>query len=438
MAHHVAGDQRTATTFFERSVELFTQADDRRGLASSLGVLALCGGSYHVSSTTPFLTTRASDELRSQQSMRLAHDIGWRAGEAFLRFLNADALAWRGEYDRAIPMVREAFVQAEEIEHLQWTAGARRVLGLLSFDLLSSRAALEHLDAAYRIAERLASPLWVRWTAAPLAVARCRVGDISGALEILSVASSAEPSRQGQRDLPRPDSAMLTLGERHLWLAHAELALAQQKPERTLEIVDARLAAERAANPASTLGAPRLTLLRADALVALERFDDAANALVEARTAATAQGALPQLWRIEAAAGHLHRMQRRRLEARRCFDAARRIAEELSSRVPDDELRQSFRNGVALLIPAAPTPSAGRLAKAAFDGLTRRERDVARLVAQGKANKAIARDLGIGERTVEGYVASALAKLDFGSRAQLAAWAVEKGMFRPAASRARQ
>jgi DNA-binding NarL/FixJ family response regulator len=45
----------------------------------------------------------------------------------------------------------------------------------------------------------------------------------------------------------------------------------------------------------------------------------------------------------------------------------------------------------------------------------------------------IARELGIGERTVEGYVASALAKLGFASRTQLAAWAVEMVMtHRPA------
>jgi DNA-binding NarL/FixJ family response regulator len=45
--------------------------------------------------------------------------------------------------------------------------------------------------------------------------------------------------------------------------------------------------------------------------------------------------------------------------------------------------------------------------------LTRRERDVAELIARGKTNRAIARELGIGERTVEGYVAAALSKLSF-------------------------
>jgi non-specific serine/threonine protein kinase len=131
----------------------------------------------------------------------------------------------------------------------------------------------------------------------------------------------------------------------------------------------------------------------------------------------------------------VHRAQRRRLEARRAFDAARTIASELAAKVPDVTLRESFLEGLETIIPSGPPPSPGRAAKEAFDGLTRRERDVAELVAQGKSNRVIARELGIGERTVEGYVASALGKLGFASRTQLAAWAVEKGMGRSSAAR---
>jgi DNA-binding NarL/FixJ family response regulator len=141
------------------------------------------------------------------------------------------------------------------------------------------------------------------------------------------------------------------------------------------------------------------------------------------------------LWKIETAIGHLHRSQRRRLEARRAFDAARAIADELEATIPDDELRARFREGLDRVIPSVPAPSPQRVAKAAFGGLTRRERDVAELIAHGKANRAIARELGIGERTVEGYVAGALAKLGFESRSQLAAWTVEKGITRPPAPR---
>ena len=42
-----------------------------------------------------------------------------------------------------------------------------------------------------------------------------------------------------------------------------------------------------------------------------------------------------------------------------------------------------------------------------------------------------ARLLGIGERTVEGHVAAALAKLGFTSRAQIAVWAAEQALAVP-------
>jgi DNA-binding NarL/FixJ family response regulator len=224
------------------------------------------------------------------------------------------------------------------------------------------------------------------------------------------------------------DSPTLTLGERHLWLARAELALADGWATDALAIADARIAAERAADPDSRLGVPRLTLLRTGALAALERFDEAAVALEQARDEATRQGAHPILWRVDAAEGHLHRAQRQRMEARRCFDRALVTARELAAAVPDAALRARFEEGLAEAVPEGPAPSAARLAKEEYGGLTRRERDVVQLVAQGKANKVVAYELGIGERTVEGYVTSALAKLGFDSRTQLATWAVSRGL----------
>jgi DNA-binding NarL/FixJ family response regulator len=60
--------------------------------------------------------------------------------------------------------------------------------------------------------------------------------------------------------------------------------------------------------------------------------------------------------------------------------------------------------------------------------LTRREREVAVLIAQGRSNRAIAEALILSERTVEDYVANILAKLNFSSRSKIAAWAVETGL----------
>ncbi len=60
-------------------------------------------------------------------------------------------------------------------------------------------------------------------------------------------------------------------------------------------------------------------------------------------------------------------------------------------------------------------------------GLTGREWEVLRLVAQGKGNKEIALALGVAERTVEFHVSNVLEKLGVGSRVEAALWAKEHG-----------
>ena len=58
--------------------------------------------------------------------------------------------------------------------------------------------------------------------------------------------------------------------------------------------------------------------------------------------------------------------------------------------------------------------------------LTRREKEIADLVANGLSNKEIAAKLVISLRTAEGHVEHILAKLGFTSRAQIAAWGAEQ------------
>jgi predicted ATPase/DNA-binding CsgD family transcriptional regulator len=59
--------------------------------------------------------------------------------------------------------------------------------------------------------------------------------------------------------------------------------------------------------------------------------------------------------------------------------------------------------------------------------LTRREREVAVLVAEGMTNQQIADRLVIGRRTANTHLEHILTKLDFTSRAQIAAWAAAQG-----------
>src|SRR5215831_8411863 len=72
MSHHVGGDQRAAAAHYQRCVELFTKTDDRRALANTLSVLALCGPSFHSSSTTPFSTPAGEEEVRALPARRLS------------------------------------------------------------------------------------------------------------------------------------------------------------------------------------------------------------------------------------------------------------------------------------------------------------------------------------------------------------------------------
>jgi non-specific serine/threonine protein kinase len=62
------------------------------------------------------------------------------------------------------------------------------------------------------------------------------------------------------------------------------------------------------------------------------------------------------------------------------------------------------------------------------DALTAREREVVRLIAEGRSNREIALALVVTVKTVEAHNTRILAKLGFTSRAQIAAWAVAEGL----------
>jgi len=75
--------------------------------------------------------------------------------------------------------------------------------------------------------------------------------------------------------------------------------------------------------------------------------------------------------------------------------------------------------------------TAGRRAKTAVtgpDALTKREREVARLAAEGRSAREIAQELFIGERTVETHLANAYAKLGVSSKVELVRLAPELGL----------
>ena len=77
--------------------------------------------------------------------------------------------------------------------------------------------------------------------------------------------------------------------------------------------------------------------------------------------------------------------------------------------------------------PAVTLGSPEQLAR-----LTDREREVLVLMAQGKSNSEIARELFLGEATIKTHVSNCLAKLHLRDRVQAVVLAYETGLIRPA------
>jgi len=97
-----------------------------------------------------------------------------------------------------------------------------------------------------------------------------------------------------------------------------------------------------------------------------------------------------------------------------------------------DELCRAIKAAAAGQVQLSPEAAARLVrevrAPESPEALTERETDVLRLLARGKANKEIAAELTIGEKTVKTHVSNILMKLGVQSRTQAALYAAQIGL----------
>jgi DNA-binding NarL/FixJ family response regulator len=102
--------------------------------------------------------------------------------------------------------------------------------------------------------------------------------------------------------------------------------------------------------------------------------------------------------------------------------------------VEPSDLVKAIRSAHAGQSPLSPVIATRMVEEIAHGGtaapgeLTPRELDVLTLIARGRSNKIIARELGVAEKTVKTHVSHILGKLGLTDRTQAALYAVRQGL----------
>jgi len=392
--------------FLAKAIELFKEAGDRQRVASSQATFALSGGSYHVPSLNHPLAMQAEGLKNGEAGLAEARAIGWRSGQAFALFVLGLVEGFYGNYSTAFAYARESLKIAEELDHLQWRTAANFNLGVLHFELLNFETAHKYLATALQLATECNSIYWKENAASYLTLALLRLNKVEEADPLLTAFSAPAPAQ--------------SIGQRLVWLARAELALTKGDLDSASQILD------KLSLPPDSV--PYLALLRVEVLLAKGQRLEANNFLQEAILSAKQQAILPLQWRLELAHGKLLEKQKHYAPAQKAFGRVREIVAQLTVTIPDPILQANFRDKVENML--TPTRSLSPLQQATkeWGGLTRREREVASLISQGKSNHEIAEGLVLNQRTVETHIENILTKLDFKSRVQIATWAIQKGL----------
>ncbi len=416
---YVLGDILQGASYGEQAVRLLRELDERQGLVNTLANLALCARF-----DTEVLGERNLLELaqQSESAVEIARACDYRKGEADALTKTAVCLCRAGTYGRALKHLERASAIAEEIEHHELATTVHLAWGIEFYTgLLAYASARQHLEAALVGAQALGSISLAAIVTARLASVCILQNDLSRAEALVATIVTA--------DVPNEEEMLFLV--RGGWAARAELELARGQPRHALEIVERLLTSTANLQTYGPQAVPRLSLLRGRALAALRHAEEAIIELEGARAVAEKQGQLPMIWRLLIEVGRAHRTLGHRAKAEQAFQSARATIEQIAETLPDGPLKRGFVHQALSRVPAAPPLTPRRTAMNAFGGLTERERQIAMLIAQGKSNREIAQSLVVTVRTVEAHVTRILQRLALKSRAEIAAWAVGKGLVRP-------
>jgi DNA-binding CsgD family transcriptional regulator len=412
MAYVLGADLIQGTAYYRQAIALFRDIDHRQGLSSSLATLGICTIAFQSAALVPAMPLWESQRF-CEDALQVARDIGQRSGEAYAYFVLGCVLGAQGKWEGALDAAKAGLAIAEEIEHRQWICAALTALICIHHDLLLLPEGRKHGERALKLASEIGSAHWTHCAAGFLVSLCVQQGDLTRAGEILTATLA-------------PDSPPHTLGEHLLWCAWIEYLLEQGLADEALHRMEALLGYT--PHFAVEHHVPLLALLHGRALGAVGRHGESEAILRVGIRRAQDLGAHALLWRLQAELSRFYQRQHRRDEAQTAYQVAQATIRQLADAISNDLVRETFTREAGAMLPSLRAVTANRSAKQRYGGLTGRERDVARLIASGMSNKAIAEALIVSERTIETHVSNILSKLSFTTRAQIAVWAVENGL----------
>jgi DNA-binding CsgD family transcriptional regulator len=413
MAKMHDGDQIGSYEEYRLTIPLFRELDDKPGLVG-----ALVGASHTLNDETDLVPSQSRQEnlQMGEEAVALARQIGWSSGESFAEWGLAVGLANWGHFEEALAHAQASLRLAMELEQRQRIAGSYYALGHIYLLMLQEDLAIENLKQGAGLATEFGSAWLIGNITTDLAHAYLLKEEPARARLLLDSVSEKE-------------TGQYTRSERRMLWAKGNLLLAEKKPAEALRLAEHLLSVKGTEGSKQQIQPiPALLKLKGEALFALKQFKKAEQALDEAKRGAEQRELLPLLWQIHGLLGWLHKGQKNSEQAEKEFASARQLVDYLAATIQDEPLRAGFLHAASATLPKE-TKIGRRAAEAEkYGGLTPREREVARYLSQGKSNREIAEALVLSERTIENHISNILTKLGFTSRAQVAVWAVDKGL----------
>jgi LuxR family transcriptional regulator, maltose regulon positive regulatory protein len=344
-----------------------------------------------------------------------------------------------GNLDAALVTCRQALEVAGEVAH----SGLAHVgLAQVFYERNDLTAALDHATRGAALCRQLAFTPPLATALAVIARIRHAYGDAAGALEAMGEAGQAGPSPQvipllnpvpaqrarlllAQGDVRAAAQWMTAAGlspddeadypNEPAYLVLARVLLAQGDPDPALTLLQRLL--DTAASQDRTGSIIEIQALRALALAAHGDRAGALDALTEALTLAGRHGYV----RILADEGTPMRALLAPLSA------AQSGQQHAARRIDPGYLAALLR--ACSQADAVPTPRrSGAAPPGLAEPLTDRELEVLRLIAVGRSNQRIARDLVVALDTVKKHVTHVLGKLGATNRTEAAARARQLGL----------